>query len=365
MSSVLTVSRYPEDSTGIASSNRITGEIKTTSTRTIRVVVPNYAYFFANEELKVYDVTNGNRLLTLGVDYRLGMFSKEAFTKFGLNAAALIIIVNTSVSNTLRLDYQTVGGDYAADVTDIQALVDLVLNDNRNIAFYDIIDRPPGYNPNEHYHILDDIVGFDRLVMALERLAQTMMIGATPAFQSIVEIINDRMLPTATEQEVIDGAAVNKLVTMDRLLLAAKSLNFNTMTWTIPNKYLYNGTTLEFIVNSTNLDDRVMLYWSIDHITTSDADFIMSRGSMQFLDQKASAVIQVKGNDSRTPESEETFRIVIRSGSATGTIIAKSPILTIAEFTGLLSDNQAAMTSCCFFTPRVRKNAATLSLLGE
>ena len=75
-----------------------------------------------------------------------------------------------------------------------------------------------------------------------------------------------------------------------------------------------------FTVATTNVPNGTVLYWTISHLTTSDADFDAVQGTVTINNNAGS--INVNTIPDATTEGQESFILRLREGSYTGTIVA-------------------------------------------
>mgnify|MGYP001182346033 CR=1 FL=1 len=80
------------------------------------------------------------------------------------------------------------------------------------------------------------------------------------------------------------------------------------------------GDTGVFAVSTTNVPNGTVLYWTISHLTTSDADFDAVQGTITINNNAGS--IGVTTTADLTTEGQETFILRLREGSYAGTIVA-------------------------------------------
>jgi len=89
------------------------------------------------------------------------------------------------------------------------------------------------------------------------------------------------------------------------------------------------GSAFTFDVTTTNVPDSTTLYWTIDNITTENADFNNASGSFTITSNAGSfSVTPVSGD---IPDSGETFTVSVRLESVSGTVVATSNTITITE----------------------------------
>ena len=88
------------------------------------------------------------------------------------------------------------------------------------------------------------------------------------------------------------------------------------------------GSGLTFNVTTTNVADGTY-YWTINHTTTSNADFSAVSGSFSITSNSGSFTITPSADN--TTEGSETCTVSIRSGSTSGTVLATSSSITVND----------------------------------
>lgn len=317
-----TYHRYPEDPTGVNPDNLVSNELHNLNDRPVRVVVPKYAPFFSSS-LVVFDNLMQRRL-DLNVDYRVPVLLQEATLRYGREVGDAILIENSAVSAQVRISYQCVGGLIQNNITNIVDMYEAFINDTRRVNWVSgILGKPSEFPPGPHGHFLSDVFGFEPLAFQMERIAQAIELGNSPAFDAILQAMHDSIV---SEAEIDMGAPVDKYITLDRLMYAMDKFNFNTTTLTPNGATMVNGASLWIEVAATNVPDRVMYYWTIEHEGTTTDDFVLNSGQVALLNGKGRFLVQaVRGARS---EEDEMFRLVLRKHSVTG-----APLLTSHEMT--------------------------------
>jgi hypothetical protein len=89
------------------------------------------------------------------------------------------------------------------------------------------------------------------------------------------------------------------------------------------------GSSGTFNLNTTNISNGTTLYWTINHVTTTGADFSATSGSFTINSNTGSFNITTIA-DSAT-EGGETFTVSIRTDSTSGTVVAISSSVTIND----------------------------------
>jgi hypothetical protein len=97
-----------------------------------------------------------------------------------------------------------------------------------------------------------------------------------------------------------------------------------------PSIYSVNeGSSLVFYITTSGVPDGTVLYWTINNITSNNADFGVTSGSAT-ISSNASQFSVTPTADSTT-EGPESFSVSIRSVSITGQVLATSPSITIGD----------------------------------
>jgi hypothetical protein len=89
------------------------------------------------------------------------------------------------------------------------------------------------------------------------------------------------------------------------------------------------GSSGTFNLDTTNISNGTTLYWTINHVTTTSADFSATSGSFTINSNTGSFSIETIA-DSAT-EGGETFTVSIRTDSTSGTVVAISSSVTIND----------------------------------
>jgi hypothetical protein len=97
-----------------------------------------------------------------------------------------------------------------------------------------------------------------------------------------------------------------------------------------PQSNVDEGMTLTYIVTTTNVANGTTLYWSTSG-TVDAADFVSNDISGSFTIQNNSGTIIREIYLDLINESSESIRLFIRTGSVTGSIVATSPLINIAN----------------------------------
>lgn len=200
----LPVVTFPLDPTGTNVNNRIQGELHTMPMRQVRAIAVNHGGFFT-ESLVLYDNAS-NALLVSGTQYHAVELYGVPSAKYGKEICAIILITDPTVSDTVRVTYQAIGGEYSTSAVAIRSILEDLALDTRPASWPGIIGRPSSFPPSNHLHDAGDIYGFEYVVHALERVRRAIEIGDDLAHDSIYKYIEENL------EDVISPADVNTLI---------------------------------------------------------------------------------------------------------------------------------------------------------
>ena len=347
--------RYPEDLTGVNPDNLVVGEVITLNDRPIRVAVPKYAPFFTKSLVVIDELTQ--RVLTKGIDYSVPIISQEASLRTGEEIGDAFLIENKDVSPNIRVTYQVLGGSYQSNIANITQIYEAYINDNRSVDWLTgVYGKPDTYPPSLHPHWLSEIYGFEPITVQLERIAQAIMLGNTPAFEMFLESIETRFA-TLTDMEM--GKPLKRAVTLEGLLHVLNKYNFNSIVMTPESFVLKNGRSLWFDVNATNVPDEKRYYWTIEHETSTMDDFVAQSGIVNLVNGKGRFMIQSFRDTMLEPE--EYFRVYLRRNGPDGQIVVKSRRLKLLKHLAYVRILDV-LRVCSVNDPRVPRIAKSVSI---
>lgn len=193
----LPIYRYPLDKTGVNPDNLVNREQHSLTPMSrptdVRVAAPHYGPFFA-ESIVVRDRSNGITLVK-GADYKVTDLLQDPTLSFGKEIGQFIVIMNGAVSNEIEISYQVLGGNYQNDATSVQHVFQTFLNDTRPVDWNDISGKPTTFPPSLHIHLLDDVIGWGPVIVALEQVRDAILLSNTPMFEAIIDWVNERPTP--------------------------------------------------------------------------------------------------------------------------------------------------------------------------
>lgn len=172
--------QYPFDPTGLASTNKITGEQHTVNAlngyRDYQLIIPNAAPMF-EQGLKVryVDPNNAanNRPLTFGVDYVLTHRFVTASLACAKPIFGSILLLDTALEGVVVLDtYQTIGGEWTLEINKIAEILANLTHNPRLTSWESIVDIPYYFPVQDHDWRIEDMVGASDMVASIYGIEQ-------------------------------------------------------------------------------------------------------------------------------------------------------------------------------------------------
>lgn len=161
----------PLDLTATAVSNLFVDESHTlTSISNIdnRILIPNHGSFY-RQGLRVRETTGAP--LTHGKHYRFGKHDPDMSRLTGLDIETFIVITDSTVSDSVTVSYQAVGGSNTIDYDSLRDLLDAIKDSGLLHDFKDIVGLPEGYPGDvSHLHKYWQLYGMESLIENLELL---------------------------------------------------------------------------------------------------------------------------------------------------------------------------------------------------
>lgn len=220
----LPIFRYPLDKTGENPDNYVSREVHDLTPvarpTDVRVAAPIYGPYFKTS-LEVRDRANGF-VLVPGVDYKSTDLLQDPTISFGKEISQFIVIMNGNVSNSIEISYQVLGGNYQNDATAIKHVFQTFLNDTRPVDWQNISGKPETYPPSLHIHLLEDIVGWGPMIVALDNLRDAILLNNTPMYEALIDWVNSRRISWTTigdRPTTLDGYGITDAVRTTRAII--------------------------------------------------------------------------------------------------------------------------------------------------
>lgn len=289
--------RYPVDLTGVNYNNLVQDELHILVSLPNRAVIPMYAPYFTESVVVRDNITNA--LLTKGIHYQCLQLVEEATIKTGKEVCEVILITDSNVSNEVRITYQTIGGLYQRTSDAILAMYNTVINDNRPVDWSNVLNKPYQYPPSLHMHLFQDVIGFEPLIVEMERVRNAIILSDVPAFEAIIDWFSGRL-----PKEVI---------------------------MIKPNRFFIpRGASITVNLESVNIVHPYNYFWTIEHLDTTDMDFVATSGVVNLKTGFNHFMLYT-----RIPlvdDLPKEFKINIRKGGINGTKIYTSGVITLRKF---------------------------------
>lgn len=189
--------QYPYDDTGENQNNRVAGEVHDLDQAPVRVFAPNHGPFYTENHALVDTATN--QPLDPETDYKLVALEQEATLYTGKEVCALVAITNPSVGNTVAFTYQVVGGQFSTSTQSIQDLIDLLQSDSRAVEWGQIINLPTQFPPSGHLHDINDVYGWQYIILALQDIRNAILSGDQVLWDQVYAYL-DRKVAEVTDQ---------------------------------------------------------------------------------------------------------------------------------------------------------------------
>lgn len=320
--------RYPLDPTGVNPDNYISNELKTLNVVPIRAIAPQYGPFFT-ESIVVRDAGTGATLVK-GIDYKIVDLLQSATLKFGKEIAQVILIVNSNVGSQVRLSYQALGGLFQSNAEGLVQLYEAVIDDQRPIDWTQVLNKPAVYTPTLHTHLLEDVYGFEPLVVELERIRNALILSDVPAFEALIDWV--------------------------------KSNAANTIFTDPPIPFLEPGEEKVIRIYTTNARNEAKYYWSIQHDTTSDINFVETSGVIQIFQNRSQFTLRMTPT---APAINRKFSIIIRKDRVDGPIATTIEGITYLHAGANANSVIELINTCCMMEPGISITPMAFFLAGE
>lgn len=231
---------YPFDTTGTASTNLVTGELHTlteVNSAPYRILIPTFAPFYLNNlQVEHVSILGEATPLNEGVDFYPSLPYMAAQRSTGRAVYGGLAMISDIPQGTIRLRYQTVGGEWCADRDYVYNML-LTMAYNERLTWWDRITNVQElFPPTDHTNDATDIEGHEALLAKMESIVQAILTRTDNAPASYIahllaqgnvhgltksdlELEKVANLPMATDQEVQERQPVEKYITLRQLLM--------------------------------------------------------------------------------------------------------------------------------------------------
>lgn len=237
---------YDLDTSGVSPQNRIHDERHTLPTyipSEWRYIVPRSAPFFtANYEVYLIDpATNAKTKLERYQHYAEGHPYAAVTNALQKQVCGSIIITDTTITGTVSIEYNTIGGPFTIDSAKI---LEILANRQVNpvtIDWSQVADVPAKFPPEIHYHPAENLGEYGQLVTAVKNNTEAMKneydINSVTLKRHLednnphgitlekLEVAHLRNTKMATDKEVEDASNLLALITAANLSHFARIYN--------------------------------------------------------------------------------------------------------------------------------------------
>lgn len=221
---------YPLDLTGHSPGNLITSELHTVSESNYRdyfFIVPKYAPFYV-ENFKIEYIVNGvvERELTEGVEFNFALMYVAGVRSVGKPLYGAITLNNLDPDAILRMQYQTLGGEWIVDRWHVLTVLAEKAYNPRTTIWDVVTNKPEIFPPIPHYQDYSQFFGQEELIASINNIANLIAAGRNEA-PFVQHLVNEdihhtveqlrelilQTLPIAQTDEALAGTSDTTLIT--------------------------------------------------------------------------------------------------------------------------------------------------------
>lgn len=166
---------YPFDPTGVAVSNKISGERKPISPpdwNDFYFVIPDFAPFFI-EGFRAVHYPSG-RTLVEGQDFWFTHWFHDASHLTAKQVYGSITLLDKTLTGFVEMTYQTLGGDWVIDTATATQLLSNTQVNPRTTTWENVVQLPYAFPPIDHEWNLADLKGMEDVILALNSIQTTL-----------------------------------------------------------------------------------------------------------------------------------------------------------------------------------------------
>ena len=222
-------SNYEFDRTASSPNNLVVNEVHVISNATALTIVAENGLFYTST-LIVANVSNPNVPYVAGIDYSFQGFDPFITADTGYECASAISFNNTSISGSITMQYQAVGGIEGSNsglVIQLQNAIAAIGSQTHTWA--QVQNKPIAYPPLPHQHnLLTDLTGLNALTNVLCRIEYNLSSARLPSLSSNnLEAQINRLLALLTIQRQDINSIATKAVTnvFNKLAVGTPSTN--------------------------------------------------------------------------------------------------------------------------------------------
>ncbi len=169
---------YPFDGTGLAATNLIVSEphqVQSFNYQNFYLIVPEFAPFFINNFVLQYtDPSTPLKNLVEGQDYQFVLPYWGATRSIGAPIYGGILILDTTLTGTCYVQYQTMGGPWVANVEYVLTQLTQQVYNPRSTLWDNLTNVQQIFPPINHTLSIDDTYGMQSLIDELTSVGSTL-----------------------------------------------------------------------------------------------------------------------------------------------------------------------------------------------
>ena len=267
--------RYTFDDTGTNPDNLVRNEAHTLADKKYRAISPYHGVFYT-DAFSIQDTLTGNYLIK-GTDYVFAELHQDLTKLIGKEIAGIAIVINPSISGSVRITYQCVGGPYSVNADTVASLLEKVPDSNTLNSWYEIINKPTYFTPGQHLHDLGDVANMDVLLYGLERIREAIFFSINTPRQAILQLVREaldsyisRILTTAGTRYITMLIELRDSFTAEAVGLENVA-NYQVDGYPIPDEIEKRTTDVLDAISDDNVlnlgvNDKYITGWGISHI---------------------------------------------------------------------------------------------------
>lgn len=213
---------YPEDTTGLAPSNKVVNEPQTLTVEnhlTYRTIIPTFAPFYLNNLELRHVVGNSSVPLVKDVDYTVCLPYLGASDMVGKLIYGGLNILNNNLQGTILVTYQTLGGKWVADPAWIAERLADIIHNVRVVAWDQITNVQEIFPPLDHTQPYTDLTGHKELIDKVDEVRQAIVDVGQNGNPSLAAHILDQNAHNPTKAIVGLGLVSNIATASDQEML--------------------------------------------------------------------------------------------------------------------------------------------------
>lgn len=211
----LEIKKYPYDKTAAAVTNLVVAEPHEVGVQLNRMVAPNAGPYYSDTMVVVNPATG--KELVRGTDWKPQIPYIEASDTTERPVSNLVLILNPDITS-VNITYQVPGGPFSTYIDAIVKLINQLQQDDRDVAWDNIIGKPVSFNPKPHLHYAPtDLYGLEYEILALEEILRAIQMGDVASHDVLYQYIENLRQWVKDELAKRDDQIADIYVQIERL----------------------------------------------------------------------------------------------------------------------------------------------------